>query len=317
MKKKKSLIFPNETFYSAIENLIIQSKIVTTYSNAHINDILRGYLKNPNFIEKHISTINRLTNNLCIVQYWGENQSRWHYRDPQEFFDSTIAETDLTAKSFSQLLSFSDEPLINSLYDIQKALLKLRHVPETFSELYKVDPFFNLMFPLTKTGMNFLALCEDIYNFCYRIKIDFVLYKNFRKLLNQFRIKFPQYIKLTQVAQNKTIGEPTQLTWDDAWEQAKPEFKASSNPTYDKIIDLFVTTDLKGYRQDEKFANLIDDALHTFYAAHCNYFITRDGRCFDKAEKVYKRLKISTIVMKPEEFVSSWPNHGARMKNKM
>jgi hypothetical protein len=292
IEKIGELDISERDFYTLIENLIITGKIIIPYSNAHINDIHRGYLNNPNFIEKHLSTINRLTNNLCIVQYWGEKQSRWHYRDPQEFLDSTITETDLTAKSFSQLLSCFDDPLINTLFDIKKATMQLTPLPENFSQLYKVDPFFSLIFPRSKTEMNFSALCEDLYDFSFKIKKDFILYKNFRKLLNQFRVKFPRYIKLTQVAQNKIIGEPTQLTWDDAWEQVKPEFKESSNPAYDKIVNLFITTDLKGYRQDEKFANLIDDALHTFYAAHCNYFITRDGRCFDKAKKIYQQLKV-------------------------
>ncbi len=233
----------------------------------------------------------------------GGKQSKWHYRNPKEFLDSTIEETDLTADSFSKLLTFDDDPLLNSLSSLRKTLLKLKPVPITFKQIYQVDPFFNYMFPRTKQEMNHLALCEDVYDFSYRIKKDYILYKNFRKLLNQFRLKFPEYNKLFQHVQTQVIGSPSQLTWDELWEQSKPEFKESSNPAYDKIIDLFITADLKGYRQDEKFANLIDDALHTFYAAHCNYFITIDGRCYDKAKKVFQKLKIATVVMKPDEFI--------------
>lgn len=103
--------------------------------------------------------------------------------------------------------------------------------------------------------------------------------------------------------QKNIIGIPKFLTWDELWKMADPGYKESSNPVYDKIMNLFTTTDLKGYRQDEKFANLIDDALHCFYGAHCHYFVTLDGRCYDKAKIVYEKLKITTLVLKPEELV--------------
>lgn len=294
-----------KNIYSAIESAIHQGTIISPYSNAHINDLHRGYLKNPDYIENHLSIIEKLSNNLCIVQYWGEKQAKWHYREPKEFFNSTIEDSDHVAESFSQLFNFENEPLIKLYGQMKNNLLRMQSVDEKFKEIYKVDPIFNLIYPRTKVEMNMLALCEDLYDFSYRIKRDYILYKNFRKFLNQFRLKFPQYQKLLQNIQNNVIGSPKHLTWDDLWEQAKPTFKESSNPSYDKIIDLFTTTDLKGYRQDERFANLIDDALHTFYGAHCQYFVTIDGRCYDKARLVYQKLKIPTQVMKPEEFIKS------------
>lgn len=46
---------------------------------------------------------------------------------------------------------------------------------------------------------------------------------------------------------------------------------------------------------------MFDDGLHTFYAAHFDYFITNDDRCKYKAEKNYDKLNISTRVMKIED----------------
>jgi len=295
---------PEREVYTHLRELILQKQFTVPYSNAHINDLLRGYHKNSDYIDKHLQTLAELTGNLCVAQYWGEPTTRWHRRNPKDFFYSALEEGDTVADSFSSLFDyFEDDPLIRNAWELQKAILKKQTVDQEFKKIYAADPFFNLMFPKTKVEMNVLALCEDIYNFSNRIKSDYNLYKNYRKFLNQLRAKLPQYQNLYNAAQNKFLVTPKYLTWDEMWEEANPKVQTTKNNPYDKILNLFTTTDLKGYRQDEKFANLIDDALHCFYGAHCNYFLTIDGRCFDKSQKVYEELKISTIVLKPEEFI--------------
>ncbi len=62
---------------------------------------------------------------------------------------------------------------------------------------------------------------------------------------------------------------------------------------------------MKGYQPDERFSNLIDDALHTFYGAHCDYFVTMDKRCLAKAKKIYGDLKIASKAVSLSEFVST------------
>lgn len=304
IEKLSGLASPEKEVYTSIAELILQSKIITPYSNAHMSDLYRGFLKDPSFIEGHLQTLSKLTNNLCVVQYWGEPKVKWHLRSPFEFFESTKEESEQTAYSFSALFDeFDDQPLVKIGFEIQKTALRMKTVDPSFKKIYSVDPFFSTMFSRTKIDMNHLALCEDIYSFSNKIKSDYILYKNYRKFLNELRVKLPQYQKLYSAAQNKIIGTPKYLTWDEMWDLAKPDFKETSNTSYDKIIDLFTTTDLKGYRQDEKFANLMDDALHCFYAAQCQYFVTLDGRCYDKTIKVFEKLNIPTVVMKPEEFI--------------
>jgi len=151
--------------------------------------------------------------------------------------------------------------------------------------------------------MNHLALCEDLFQFSSRIKTDYVLYRNFQKFLIQLRVKMPQYQKLL-LKNQQIIGKPEYLSWEKLVDKSINQTKITSpNASYDQILNLFTTTDLKGYSPDERFANMIDDALHTFYAAHCNYFITIDKRCTDKAKMVYQKLKINCEVITPQEFL--------------
>ena len=82
----------------------------------------------------------------------------------------------------------------------------------------------------------------------------------------------------------------------------EPKSKTSENKAYSKIIETFYKYDLQGYKTDSNFNNMFDDALHTFYASHCDFFMTNDDRCKYKAEKTFEKLKIKTKVIKAEEY---------------
>lgn len=293
--------------YSMVDEMITSGQFSAPFSNAHINDLYRGYCKDQQYTKGHLDNIRRLTAGLCITQYWGEKKAKWHLRDPEEFLNATIEDNDGISPSFAELLVVDDDPVLSLLKETQLDLLKLQPVAPAFAKIYATNPIFYSMYPRTKNEMNMLALCEDIYSFSFKIKHDFTLYKQFRKFLNETRLKFPEYAKLINETEQKVTDPPKYLSWDSMWEtlELSTKSKTSHNPDYDKIVSLFTTTDLKGYRQDERFANLIDDALHCYYAGHCDYFITLDKRCYDKAKLVFDKLEITTKVFLPDEFVAS------------
>ncbi|RZJ89295.1 MAG: hypothetical protein EOO20_11380 [Chryseobacterium sp.] len=293
--------------YLFIERLILSSEVMSPYSNAHINDLSRGYLKNPSYTPGHLTNISRLTGNLCMMQFWGDKNVCWKFRNPEEVLRSVLDYKDDNPENYEELFDNVEFEGAKELFKIQLKVLELTPVPVAFKQIYAYDPIFSNMYPRTKVHMNNLALCQDLYSFSLKIKSDFTLYKSFTKFLNQTRVKFPQYRDTIRNVDLK-LDKPKYLTYDEMWDGLEPAQKPSPSPVYDKIMHLFTTTDLKGYHRDERFANLIDDSLHCFYAAHCDYFITIDQRCYDKAKIVYDKLKIKTKVLKPNEFVDLYTN---------
>lgn len=176
------------------------------------------------------------------------------------------------------------------------------HVPSNFKEIYKAAPIFNLMFPQTKSEMNMLALMEDIYNFSNNAKKDYSLYKSLNTYINQSKTKLKQQKDLFKGI-NKDL--PSYLESDKFWEEYAPKNKTSDNPAYQKITDTYFRIDFKGYKSDARFSNMIDDALHVFYGAHCDYFLTIDDKCHYKAAETYHKLGIMTKALKPTEFVNN------------
>ena len=311
LEKLEILSQPEAEIYQTINERIQNNNFDIPYSNAHLNDLLTGYLKNPSYAPGHLEFIEKLTDNLCIVQYWKQNQSTVHYRDVKEFFQNMIDDVGFLPPSFEELMDDtynlddfepgSPERAKMELYKNQLKTLLRNPVPKDFLKIYKADSIFELIYPRTKIEKTTLAMCDDMYKFSMNINKDYSLYKALRKFIHTSLAKVKGQNELIKSANAST---PTYLTFDSVYEQAKPEFQPSENLNYDKLINLFAKLDLSKSetKGDEKFKNMFDDALHTFYAAHCNYFITIDKNCYTKAKEVYERLGIPTQVMFPEEF---------------
>lgn len=176
IEKKENLVDNEKEIYKNIEELILNKKVTVPYSNAHLNDLFRGFQKNRNYIDGHLSIIQRLTNNLCICQYWGQNTTTWHYRNIYDFFAHKKDEWEFEPSSFLEMFSDNDLDMPNPL-----ELYKLIPLPPAFKEGYK-DPMFALMYPKSRIQNNQLALMEDIYDFQSRLKSDYSLYKSFKTI---------------------------------------------------------------------------------------------------------------------------------------
>jgi len=291
LEKLDKLEQPDKGLYQALYSLLTEKHIVTAYSNAHLNDLFRGYKKNPTYIDGHLANIKSFTDNLCICQYWGEKTAKWHYRDIFDFFNEKVTEWEFEPNSYDDL--FKDEPLIRQTIE----LYKLIPLPPEFKKGY-IDPMFGIMFPLSKIHNNQYALQSDIYNFQSRLKSDYGLYKSFRTYLLTSLQKVKNNKDLIKSVNSNFKDLPKHLELTDIFDAYTPDNKTSDNSMYSKIIDVFFKYDLAGYKSDGHFNNMFDDALHTFYAAHFDYFITNDDSCKYKAEKTFDKLKIKTKVIK-------------------
>lgn len=296
IEKKDKLVESESEIYTELENLILNGEITVPYSNAHLNDLFRGFQKNPNYIVGHLDNIERLTKNLCICQYWGRKETTWHYRGIREFFNEKQTEWEFEPNSFGEL--FDEEDGIPNPY----ILLKLAPLPKNWNLGYSQDPMFGLMYPKSKTNNNLYALCEDLFNFQSRLKSDYSLYKTFKSYLIKSLHKLNNNPEMLKVVRQNFKDLPKHLDIFEISDLYNPKSKTSENSNYSKLIETFYKYDLKGYKTDGNFNNMFDDSLHTFYGAQCDFFVTNDDRCKYKAEKTYERLKIKTIVIKANEY---------------
>lgn len=145
------------------------------------------------------------------------------------------------------------------------------------------------------------ALQADIFNFQSRLKSDYRFYKAFKSYLIS---------GVSKLRNNKEVMRSINVDFKDLLKHLEvidifdtytPNNQTSENIMYSKIIEAFFKYDLAGYKSDGHFNNMFDDALHTFYAAHFDFFITNDDRCKYKTGKTFAKLGIETRVLKIDE----------------
>lgn len=286
---------PSEkVLYQPLFELLTAKQIITAYSNAHLNDLFRGYQKNSTYIDNHLNNIQQYTENLCICQYWGRKDVTWHYRNIFDFFEEKKNEWKFAPKSYETL--FEDFPPMQTCLELFKNI----PLPDDFKKGY-VDPIFGIMFPLSKIHPNMYSLQTDIFNFQTCLKSDYGLYKSFKSNLIMSLNKMKNNKELIKSLKLNFKDLPHHLELTDIFDLYTPDNKCSENVMYQKVIEFFFKFDLAGYKSDGHFNNMFDDALHTFYAAHFDFFVTNDDRCKYKAEKTYSKLNIRTKVLKIEE----------------
>ncbi len=284
--------------FESLEKIISNEKVSIPYSNAHLNDLLRGFKKNSYFIDKHLDTLEKLTNNLCICQYWNHEHVVWHNRSVKEFFKEKKEEIESEPETFLELVDFDETGILKSYI---KAF-ELIPLPKQFYDCYKYDSLFGIIYPTSRKEKNMLALCNDLHAFSMRLKTDYSVYKSLRSFLVKSISKLNKKKDLLKQLKLSSVEAPEHLTIFELSKLIATKTESSKNKNYSRIIETFIKYDLKGYKSDANFNNLFDDALHTFYGAHCDYFITRDDRCHYKAIKTFEKLGIKTVVLKPEEF---------------
>lgn len=307
----------DELIYQEIKNLCNRGVIQTPYSNAHINDLLRGYHKDPSYINGDLEILKSLTNDLCIVQYWDNEKVLWHNRDPFDFFNTALSDLSWYCVSIDDLFDKLQKPLdylppMEKLkFQLQLSIMKIKletPMGALLKPLYKQDPIFGVMFPKSKEYATMRTFMEDILGLMSLFKKDFAIYKGLKSYLNRTKVTLSSQKKLISKIEKANEGIPKHLILEAAFSKAwddgiKNQKSTSKNSAFHQITNIYYKLNFQGQKSDEKFANMVDDALHVFYGSHCAYFVTMDDRCHYKADLTYKQLQWPTKTLKPADFV--------------
>ncbi len=296
--------------YESLKEIFVlgREKIITPYSNAHLNDLMKSYKQGERErVESALAFISILTQNVCIAQYWDEENAKWHYRDPNDFFNSLIKDDEENPfESFGDVLDTLDELGVASVFKNFKA------IPHgiDFTEINKTNPMFAGLFSASQRDGSVFALMCDVFDMFNQIQTNPNVYIEFRKLFkNNLGIStnisnFDNTIEQLDAYFPKTM---LNKSFTELFQEHNKD-KSSKNKDYSKITGLYMQLDFVGFNSDKineknKYQNLFNDALHCFYGAHCDFYITSDKRGYKKSKAVYQSEGILTQVLKPQEFI--------------
>lgn len=309
--EKISNLSSRETFWKLKQYLELrEDNILIPYSNAHLNDLMKSYYKGDHEKTKEsIEYISLLTKDLCLTQYWNEENAKFHYRNALEFFESNIEDekSGLKFKTFEDVLKPLKEFGLDKIFDIYKTIPHNMDI----EQMEKHSPLLASLFPRSKKENNMYASILDTFEMFQKFKNNPVTYNQLRNLfkdgigigsnINTFQNVIEQldeYLPKTML--NKSFNE--------LYEENNQK-NYLRNKDFERLTGVYMQLDFVGYKTDtltdkNQYDNLFNDAQHCFYAAHCEIYITNDNKNYKKTKAVFQSEQILTQVMKPLEFVN-------------
>ncbi len=301
----------NKTFSSIYKFLREQdSSILLVYSPAHLQDLKRSYTKSETGrieTEKDLEYLSELTKNHCLCYQFKEKTVYPKIIEPKRYFNNIYAEGDDNDILDIENIFDNNDPL-GKLWHSYWKLLDALPAGIDFNKLDQLPSDYqaiNDLFKRSKTDQTFGSIVRDVMD------------------LLQNPEEFESIFKKIRTGSNKDLKiESDKSKWGNPFEYLDSVLKKSklqksffditteiienSNKKasrLDYFTNYYIQLDMFGYQKDKKLPNLIDDATHSFYAAHTDVFVTDDENTFKKSRALYDQLNISTEVVHSEEFL--------------
>lgn len=293
------------------------AKFFKLFSTSHIGDIGASDQadKNRENIQGDLDYILKLTEGYCVLN--NNKEIIIEQRSPHQLFDDrTDVQSLLSVFDFGKIIESLGEENSEILETIKPLFDLLTEMP--ISNIFE-DAFNN---PQTSSIIRqFLPDLEDNYTIKGLLGsiISMVLrlnekgdYKQLREILQSglninrdkiFAADDPY--KLIDFSYKKNgLSLPELPTTEDV----APDW-------FNKITNEYIKLDMHGFQEDkvniekgrkETFRNTTEDAFHTAFATTCDFYITNDKKNYRKAEILYEKLRINTLVLTPNEFIDHY-----------
>ena len=307
-----------KTEYQGIKNFIYKFKsvILYPYSPAHFNDLMKSFSPENEFFDKDLETLEYLSEKHLIR--WEENDTKPFFATPKEYFEGEKEKEDIASlmdieKVFNDINDSTNEFGLGNIGDTLKSLYKLQPLGMEINT--ENENILKKMFPNIKPNSSMWDLMKEIGPFAQKLLQDGSYYKDFRKTIKNQGLKLDpnhgnwSYDKVIKNIDDFLLSYDSSLTY---LEYVKTVFKYRDKPmnSYEFYITAYLMLDMIGYKPDklpkdsDNMLNIQTDAEHSFYGAHCDYFVALDKNLIIKTQVLYNEFNIPTKIIKPEDFIS-------------
>jgi len=286
------------------------------YSPAHFNDLMKSCSPDNPYFNQDLEMLQYLSDKHLIS--WEGKRTKPLFCTPKEYFEGEknnsedVFELMNMENLFSELDKISGDAGFIKLGTIMKSLCKLQ--PAGIEVNDKNREMLQKMFPNISSNSSMWDLMTDILPFAKKFLQDKEYYKDFRQSIGE------QGFKLEASAGNWDEQEVidnidtflkdkgTNITFI---EYIEATFKHRKEPVnrYEFFTTAYLMLDIMGYKADrlpkptDNMQNIQTDGEHSFYAAHCDFFVVGDKKLRIKSKVLYNKFNIPTMVIQPNEFV--------------
>ncbi|MBN8836331.1 MAG: hypothetical protein J0I09_03675 [Sphingobacteriia bacterium] len=311
----KNLKTSNEPYITLNQNLSKHKEdLLVPYTSAHLTDLITSYKQSEKGKQKTLEDLQyleELTNNLCIIYDYKEQKTypdRYSIKDYfEQLLDSDTLMTGNFENLFSSLKVTEFDGLTNSFFDLLKTLPA--DIDTTiFQNINSKYQSFKDAFQQTATNSSYYNLLNDTFKLLSQYNSNPKTYRNIRNVsLDELKLSH-DYTQsenpIDDISKNLENSAFKKSFQEFASENLKNYFKDKEPSRFDSFTNHYIILDFLGYYRDSHFKNLLQDAFHAYYGAHCDFFVTDDDNTYHKAKVIYDHFNIKTVVCKSQEFNS-------------
>jgi hypothetical protein len=304
--------------YREIRDFIGKHKnyLLFPYSPAHFTDLMKSYKPGNEFFYEDLETLEYLSEKHLIR--WGKDGIEPLFVTPKEYFVREKDKEDISdlmdmEKIFQDLDDSTDEFCSMKMDSLMKAIFQLQ--PAGIDITDKNRDILKKMFPNLKSDSNMLDLMKDLGPFSQKLLQDGDYYKDFRKPMEEkgFRLESNSgnwsYDAVIKNIDEFLLKSGTKMTY---LEYVETTFKHKKEPInkYEYYITAYLMLDMIGYKTDklpkptDNMQNIQADGEHSFYAAHCDFFVAIDKKLRIKSKVLYNEFNIPTKIIELKELIS-------------
>ncbi|HAK78729.1 MAG TPA: hypothetical protein DCM71_17925 [Runella sp.] len=293
-----------------------KENILFPYSPAHFNDLMKSYSPDNQFFNQDLEMLQYLSDKHLIR--WEGKRTEPLFDTPNEYFEGEkkdsedVFELMNMENLFFELDRMSEEVGFGKLGTIMKSLYKLQ--PAGIEVNDENREMLQKMFPDISSNSSMWDIMTNISPFAKKLLQDKEYYKDFRKSIGDKGFKVEANAgnwneqEVIDNIDNFLKDKGVDMTFI---EYIETTFKHRNEPInrYEFFTTAYWMLDMMGYKSDklpkptDNMQNIQTDGEHSFYAAHCDYFVVGDRNLKIKSNVLYKKFKISTIVIQPNELI--------------
>lgn len=290
-----------------------KSSLQFPYSPAHFKDLMKSYCPENALFQTDLDNLEFLSGKHLMM--WEKDKTELWFATPKEYFENEKGTEDFLA-SFDIEKIFSDldnnDIGLGNIGSLMKSMFEA--IPMGININNENSEILQKMFPNLQQDSSFWDLMKDFVPFSKKLLKDKVYYKDFRKTIGDKGFKLDansgnwgENEVMTNINEFIQKQDP-KLTFS---EFLNAGFKHQKEPPnlYAYYTRAHLLLDMIGYKADKlqkptnNMWNIQTDAEHSFYGAHCDYFVAMDNKLLAKTKVLYREFNISTVILTPDEVI--------------
>ncbi len=294
-------------------------RLLIPFTNAHIDDLRKSVkpdLSND-LLLNDLELLSEVSNNQFIN--WTKNNitepfighpNRFYYeniedwKNPNQFDFSNI---------FNDMIKSFEEIGLGSIGELYKN--QMQSIP--IDDILKNDSFKNI-FKINTDFNNYWDFLNVIAKSMHEFSSNKEYYKEFRLNIQNSGLNVSKnsenwldneiFDNIDELLKSKGVNQ----SFMELSTYANQQVKKDKSTVYDEFISMYLMLDMIGYKSDKlkkpsnNITNITNDAIHSFYGAHCEYLITDDRNLLKKSKAIYSKLNKSTQILTSDEFYNNF-----------